>query len=161
MATKRKTVRYAGTDIPMPQVNVRKILTGVAVVGIGIWVYVKFGKKRTKLPTRNKPYKDPLLLNIIDSQTGKPIVSQWSPTPLAKELYTSMNGINIIRRVPTLQKLLNLVDPLKVKAVYYEYSVIANENNDKMNLVQRIRDEYIYSDVKDDVLLKLETLGLG
>jgi len=154
-----KVVKYKGMDIPVPEKVPQKILGTVLIIGLAIWGGTKLFGKKPKLPTRNKPYKDPLL---IDPKTGEPgLLSAWSPTPLAKELYTSMEGYNMTGRVGPLTKLYGIVDPLKVKAVYYEYNAISNKNDDPMNLTQRIRDEYIANPIKDKLLIKLDTLGLG
>lgn len=150
-----KTVNYKGMEIEVPDIKPLKILAwtagGIAAIVLGRKIF----KRKVKLPTKNKTYKDPLLINITGGATA------WSPTPLAKELYTAMNGNNYTGRGFVLNKLDRIVDPLKVKAVYYEYNSIANANGDNMNLVQRIRDEFIFDPIKARVLTKLDTLGLG
>jgi len=150
------------------------LLTFLLTAGAATGVY--FGAKKLFAPPPPPvlPFFDfpeggggiPQVGTTIDPKTGKPKKVLWSPVPLAKELFDSMDGIDPTSdKERAWQKLSSLPTRDMVIAVYNTFNKIPDvvENAAEYGtLTQWIRDEYgsVDDSYKDLALNKLEQLGL-
>jgi len=131
-------------------------LAGGVVLGGGTYMLLR------------KKDRPPKMLTKPASYIENGVVVEWSPTPLANELYQSMHGTNYGAlfqiagdNEKAWRKLFNVASPGRVKAVSSEYSRIASSNKDTMTMIQRIRDESsTIGSVKDSLLIKLDAIGI-
>ena len=88
-------------------------------------------------------------------------VTVWSPNPLAVQLFNQMQGVSYSGNTAEVLAKLEAQDPARIIAVYNEYNKIAGKKGAKETLTQAIKNEWVFDSVKDRVLAKLESLGLG
>ena len=136
------------------------ITLAVGVVG---YLLVKKGFKGLTAGITGKSAlpQAPTYQQITNPDGSKATVTVWSPNPLAVALFNQMQGVSWGGNTAEVLAKLEAQDPARIIAVYNEYNKIAQKKGTGETLTQAINDEWVLDAVKDRVLAKLESLGLG